>query len=119
MNEIYDRYQKPIFIVENGLGAIDEIEEDGTINDTYRINYLRDHLKAMIDAIVIDGVPCLGYTMWGILDIVSCGPLTMDKRYGVVYVDLDNGGKGTGKRIRKDSFYWYKKCIESNGEDLA
>ena len=66
-----------------------------------------------------DGVELLGYTMWGILDIVSCGPLTMDKRYGVVYVDLDNGGKGTGKRIRKDSFYWYKKCIESNGEDLA
>ena len=64
-------------------------------------------------------VELLGYTMWGILDIVSCGPLTMDKRYGVVYVDLDNGGKGTGKRIRKDSFYWYKKCIESNGEDLA
>lgn len=89
MNEIYDRYQKPIFIVENGLGAIDEIEEDGTINDTYRINYLRDHLKAMIDAMVIDGVPCLGYTMWGCIDLVSLSTGEMKKRYGHIYVDMD------------------------------
>ena len=94
------------------------VETDGTVHDPYRIDYLRGHIQQMKEA-VRDGVELLGYTMWGILDIVSCGPLTMDKRYGVVYVDLDNGGKGTGKRIRKDSFYWYKKCIESNGEDLA
>ena len=100
-------------------GAIDEIEEDGTINDTYRINYLRDHLKAMIDAIVIDGVPCLGYTMWGCIDLVSASTGEMKKRYGFIYVDKDNDGNGTLARSRKDSFYWYKKVIASNGTDLA
>ena len=118
LNQLYDRYGLPLFVAENGLGTSDVVETDGTVHDPYRIDYLRGHIQQMKEA-VRDGVELLGYTMWGILDIVSCGPLTMDKRYGVVYVDLDNGGKGTGKRIRKDSFYWYKKCIESNGEDLA
>ena len=118
LNQLYDRYGLPLFVAENGLGTSDVVEADGTVHAPYRIDYLRGHIQQMKEA-VRDGVELLGYTMWGILDIVSCGPLTMDKRYGVVYVDLDNGGKGTGKRIRKDSFYWYKKCIESNGEDLA
>ena len=118
MNEIYDRYQKPIFIVENGLGAIDEIEEDGTINDTYRINYLRDHLKAMIDAIVIDGVPCLGYTMWGCVDLVSLSTGEMKKRYGHIYVDMDDKGNGTCARRKKLSYDWMKEVIATNGESL-
>ena len=118
MNEIYDRYQKPIFIVENGLGAIDEIEEDGTINDTYRINYLRDHLKAMIDAIVIDGVPCLGYTMWGCIDLVSLSTGEMKKRYGHIYVDMDDKGNGTCARRKKLSYDWMKEVIATNGESL-
>ena len=118
MNEIYARYQKPIFIVENGLGAIDEIEEDGTINDTYRINYLRDHLKAMIDAIVIDGVPCLGYTMWGCIDLVSLSTGEMKKRYGHIYVDMDDKGNGTCARRKKLSYDWMKEVIATNGESL-
>lgn len=118
LNQLYDRYGLPLFVAENGLGTSDVVEADGTVHDPYRIDYLRGHIQQMKEA-VRDGVELIGYTMWGIIDIVSCGPLTMDKRYGVIYVDLDNGGKGTGKRIRKDSFYWYRKCIESNGEDLA
>lgn len=117
LNQVYDRYQLPIIIAENGLGAYDTLTESGEIHDPYRIDYLRKHIKEMKEA-VVDGVELLAYTMWGIIDIVSCGPLTMDKRYGTIYVDLDNGGKGSGKRYKKDSFYWYKKCIESNGEDL-
>lgn len=117
LNQIYDRYHLPVIIAENGLGAYDALTEDGKVHDEYRISYLREHLKQMKEAI-IDGVDLIAYTMWGIIDIVSCGPLTMDKRYGVIYVDLDNGGKGSGKRYRKDSFYWYQKTIKSNGEDL-
>ena len=113
---MYDRYQLPLFVAENGLGTSD-IVEDGKVHDPYRIDYFRGHVQQMKEA-VIDGVDLIGYTWWGIIDIVSCGPLTMDKRYGMIYVDLDNGGIGTGERIKKDSFYWYKKCIESNGEDL-
>lgn len=118
INEIYDRYQKPLFVVENGLGAYDSIEDDGNINDDYRINYLKDHIKNMKDAIEIDGVDILGYTTWGGIDLVSAGTGEMEKRYGFIYVDLDNSGKGTLKRKRKKSFYWYKKVIESNGEIL-
>ena len=118
LNTIYDRYEKPMFIVENGLGAIDEIEEDGTINDTYRINYLRDHLKAMIDAIVIDGVPCLGYTMWGCIDLVSLSTGEMKKRYGHIYVDMDDKGNGTCARRKKLSYDWMKEVIATNGESL-
>lgn len=117
LNQIYDRYHIPLFIAENGLGATDVVESDGTIHDPYRIAYLKDHIKTMKDAIG-DGVELFGYTPWGIIDLVSCGSIEMSKRYGVIYVDCDDYGNGTFKRSKKDSFYWYKKCIESNGEDL-
>ena len=115
---MYDRYHKPLFIAENGLGAVDKVEADGSIHDPYRIDYLRDHIRCMRDAIVEDGVDLFGYTMWGIIDLVSCGSIEMSKRYGVIYVDCDDWGKGTFERKKKDSFAWYKKCILSNGEDL-
>lgn len=118
LNHIYDRYEKPLFIVENGLGAKDVISENGEIDDDYRINYLREHIKAMRDAINLDGVELLGYTTWGPIDLVSAGSGEMEKRYGFIYVDRDNEGNGTLKRKRKKSFYWYKKVIGSNGEDL-
>lgn len=117
MNELYDRYQKPLFIVENGLGAKDQVV-NGEINDEYRIHYLKEHIKAMIDAVELDGVDLLGYTTWGPIDLVSAGTGEMEKRYGFIYVDLDNRGKGTNKRIKKRSFYWYKQVIQSNGENL-
>jgi len=117
LNQVYDRYHLPIFIAENGLGATDVVEEDGSIHDPYRIDYLRDHIKAMKDAIE-DGVNLFGYTPWGIIDLISSGSIEMTKRYGVIYVDCDDEGNGTFNRTKKDSFYWYKKCIESNGEDL-
>lgn len=116
LNRFWDRYQKPIFISENGLGAFDKLE-NGKIHDNYRIEYLKEHFRAIAEAID-DGVDCFGYTMWGIIDLVSCGPLTMDKRYGVIYVDRDNDGLGSDKRFLKDSFYWYKKFIETKGEIL-
>lgn len=117
LNQMYDRYGLPLFVAENGLGTGDVLEADGSVHDPYRIDYLRSHIEQMKEA-VIDGVELIGYTMWGIIDLVACGPLTMDKRYGVIYVDLDNGGRGTGKRYKKDSFAWYQRCIASNGEDL-
>ncbi|NMC13815.1 MAG: 6-phospho-beta-glucosidase [Chloroflexi bacterium] len=118
LNDIYDRYQKPLFIVENGLGAADVVEKDGSINDDYRIEYLRSHIKALKDAVEIDGVDLLGYTTWAPIDLVSAGTGEMSKRYGFVYVDRDDHGNGTLSRSRKKSFYWYKKVIETNGEDL-
>lgn len=118
LNTLYDRYQKPLFIVENGLGAIDEISEDGKIHDSYRITYLREHIRAMKLAVEEDGVELLGYTPWGCIDLVSASTGEMKKRYGFIYVDKDNKGHGTLTRSRKDSFYWYKKVIASNGEDL-
>ncbi len=117
LNEVYGRYEIPLFIVENGLGANDERGEDGKFHDDYRINYLRDHIKAMKEA-VDDGVDLMGYTMWGCTDLVSASTGEMKKRYGFVYVDRDNDGNGDFHRERKDSFWWYKKVIESNGEDL-
>lgn len=117
LNEIYGRYEIPLFVVENGLGAVDERSADGKFHDTYRINYLRDHIKAMKEA-VEDGVDLMGYTMWGCTDLVSASTGEMKKRYGFVYVDKDNDGNGDLHRERKDSFYWYKKVIASNGEDL-
>lgn len=117
LNEMYDRYQLPIFIAENGIGAYDNLEEDGSVHDPYRIDYLREHVKQMKEAIA-DGVELIGYTMWGIIDIVSCGTIEMSKRYGVIYVDRDEEGKGSNERYKKDSFYWYQKCIASCGEDL-
>ena len=118
MNEIYDRIQKPIFIVENGLGAIDKVEEDGSIQDDYRINYLRDHLKCMMEAILEDGVECIGYTMWGPIDLVSLSTGEMKKRYGFIYVDMDDKGNGTLERRRKKSFYWMQNVIATQGECL-
>ena len=118
LNTLYDRYQKPLFIVENGLGAVDTPDENGYVEDDYRIAYLKEHIKAMKDAVEIDGVDILGYTMWGCIDLVSAGTGEMKKRYGFIYVDRDNEGNGTLKRIPKKSFAWYKKVIESNGEDL-
>ena len=118
LNQIYDKYQKPMFIVENGLGAVDHIEEDGSINDSYRIDYLRSHIKTMIEAVNEDGVDLMGYTMWSPFDLVSAGSGEMKKRYGFIYIDRDDEGNGTLKRSKKASFYWYKKVIESNGQDL-
>ena len=116
-NSLYDRYQKPLFIVENGLGANDVVEADGSINDDYRIDYLREHIKAMKEA-VLDGVNLIGYTPWGCIDLVSASTGEMKKRYGFIYVDKDNEGNGTLERKKKKSFDWYKKVIGSNGEDL-
>lgn len=118
INDIYDRYQKPLFVVENGLGAKDSPDENGYVEDDYRIDYLRDHIKAMKDAVEIDGADILGYTTWGPIDLVSAGTGEMSKRYGFIYVDRDDYGNGTLKRSKKKSFDWYKKVIESNGEDL-
>ena len=118
LNYVYDRYEKPMMIVENGLGALDVLNEDGTVHDDYRIDYLRKHVKAMKDAIEIDHVNLIGYTTWGCIDLVSAGTGEMRKRYGFIYVDIDDDLKGSGKRYRKDSFYWYKKCIASDGDDL-
>lgn len=118
LNDIYDRYQKPMFIVENGLGAYDKVDKNGYVEDDYRIDYLREHIKNMKDAVEIDGVDLLGFTTWGPIDLVSAGTGEMTKRYGFIYVDRDDFGNGTLKRSRKKSFYWYKKVIESNGENL-
>lgn len=117
MNMMYDRYQKPLFLVENGLGAKDEFNPQGEINDDYRISYLREHIKAMGEAIQ-DGIPVIGYTTWGCIDLVSASTGEMSKRYGFVYVDRDDSGSGTLARTRKKSFYWYTKVISSNGADL-
>jgi 6-phospho-beta-glucosidase len=105
-------------IVENGFGAFDKIEEDGSIHDDYRINYFRPHIQAMKDAVDIDGVPLIGYTTWGPIDLVSAGTGEYRKRYGFIYVDRHDDGSGDFSRSKKDSFYWYKKVIESNGEEI-
>lgn len=117
-NTLYDRYQKPLFIVENGLGAVDKIEPDGTIHDSYRIAYLSAHLKALRDTVCEDGIPVLGYTAWGCIDLVSASSGEMKKRYGMIYVDKDDSGNGTLARLRKDSFYWYQNVIRTNGAEL-
>ncbi len=117
LNVLYDRYQKPLFIVENGLGAKDEPEADGSINDDYRIAYLNDHLVQVAEAID-DGVEVLGYTSWGPIDLVSASTAQMSKRYGFIYVDRDDQGRGTLERRRKKSFYWYADVIKSHGATL-
>ncbi len=119
LNTLYDRYGKPLFIVENGLGAADTLEADGTVHDPYRIEYMRAHIQAMLEAVNLDGIPLMGYTCWGCIDLVSASTGEMKKRYGMIYVDKNNDGTGTLARYRKDSYYWYKKVIETNGEDLA
>jgi len=119
MNNLYDRYQKPLFIVENGLGAVDTPDENGAINDDYRIDYMKKHLEQMIKAVELDGVDLLGYTSWGCIDLVSASTGEMKKRYGFIYVDRDNDGNGTNKRTKKKSFDWYKQVIATNGADLG
>lgn len=116
LSELYERYQKPIFIVENGLGAIDEVQADGSINDDYRINYLSEHIKAVATAINYDGVDVMGYTPWGCIDCVSFTTGEYKKRYGFIYVDKHDDGTGTMARSKKKSFYWYQQVIASNGQ---
>jgi 6-phospho-beta-glucosidase len=121
LNQFYDRYQKPLFIVENGLGAVDKLVEDEngnkTVNDDYRINYLNDHLVQVAEAIE-DGVEVMGYTTWGCIDLVSASTAELKKRYGFIYVDRNDDGTGTLERYKKKSFNWYKEVIESNGKSL-
>ncbi len=116
--DMYDRYRKPLFVVENGLGAHDTVEPDGSINDNYRIDYFRNHIRA-IAAAIEEGVEVMGYTPWGCIDLVSMSTCQMSKRYGFIYVDLDDEGRGTYERRRKKSFSWYKRVIETNGADLG
>lgn len=118
MNMLYDRYQKPLFIVENGLGAKDTLTENGEVIDDYRIDYLRAHIKSFMDAVELDGIELWGYTPWGCIDLVSAGTGEMSKRYGFIYVDRDDAGNGSLKRSKKKSFTWYKNVISSNGENL-
>lgn len=117
LNEFYDRYQKPIYITENGVGYYDELV-DGKVHDAYRVDYYRAHIEQMKEAIK-DGVDLRGYYAWGPIDIISCSSNEMSKRYGFIYVDQDDLGNGSKKRIKKDSFEWYQKVIQTNGEDLA
>ncbi len=117
LNEIYDRYQIPLMVVENGLGAYDKIEEDGSINDDYRIDYLRKHIEQMREA-AADGVDLMGYTPWGCIDLVSASTGEMAKRYGFIYVEKYDDGTGNLARRRKKSFEWYKQVIASNGTQL-
>lgn len=118
MNDIYDRYQKPLFIVENGLGAPDVPNAEGYVEDDYRIAYLRSHIQAMIDAVDEDGIDLMGYTCWGPIDLVSVATGQMKKRYGFIYVDLDDEGCGSRSRSKKKSFAWYQRVIASNGANL-
>lgn len=115
---LYERYNIPLFVVENGLGAVDKVEADGSIHDPYRIDYLKKHIQAMKTAVAYDGVELMGYAPWGIIDLISFGTGEMIKRYGMIYVDRDSEGNGSLDRSRKESFFWYKKVIESNGEVL-
>ena len=117
LNEIYDRYQIPLMVVENGLGAYDKKEEDGSVNDDYRIEYLKAHIEQMKEA-VEDGVDLMGYTPWGCIDLVSASTGEMAKRYGFIYVDKYDDGSGDLSRSKKKSFNWYKQVIASNGENL-
>ena len=120
LNQYWDRWQKPLFIVENGLGARDELVEvngELTVEDDYRIDYLRQHLRAVREAIE-DGVNVLGYTTWGCIDMISASTAQMSKRYGFIYVDRNDDGSGTLERYRKKSFHWYREVIASNGAEL-
>lgn len=118
LNQFYERYELPLFIVENGFGAIDVKEEDGSVHDQYRIDYLKSHIQEMEKAINEDGVELMGYTPWGCIDCVSFTTGEMKKRYGFIYVDRNNDGSGTLERSKKDSYYWYKQVTASNGEIL-
>lgn len=116
--DLYDRYGKPLFIVENGLGARDTVEPDGSIHDDYRIEYFRQHFISMHKAIAEDGVKLLGYTSWAPIDIISNSTNQMSKRYGFIHVDLDDYGNGTYNRSKKDSYDWYKEVIATNGASI-
>ena len=118
LNLLYERYQKPLFIVENGFGAIDEMDADGNINDEYRLAYLKAQIEEMKKALLLEGVVLMGYTPWGCIDCVSFTTGEMEKRYGFIYVDRNNDGTGTLERYRKKSFYWYKNVIRTNGNCL-
>lgn len=115
MNELYDRYQKPLFIVENGLGAFDRMEENGQIADDYRIDYLKQHINQMKEA-VKDGVELIGYLAWGCIDLISASTGEMSKRYGFIYVDRADDGSGSLKRYKKKSFDWYREVIRQDSE---
>ena len=115
--DLYDRYEKPLFIVENGLGYNDTIENDGSIQDDYRIQYFKEHILAIAEAIE-EGVEIIGYTPWGCIDLVSMSTCQMSKRYGFIYVDLDDDGNGSYKRYKKKSFEWYKEVIATNGNSI-
>ncbi|UGB00913.1 6-phospho-beta-glucosidase [Leclercia sp. G3L] len=117
LNVLWDRYQKPLFIVENGLGAKDKPDADGVVQDDYRISYLNDHLVQVREAIE-DGVEVMGYTSWGPIDLVSASKAELSKRYGFIYVDRDDSGAGTLARSRKKSFYWYQEVIATKGASL-
>lgn len=119
LNWFTDKYRLPLFIVENGFGAYDKVEDDGSIHDPYRSDYLRAHIEQMKIAVEEDGVDLIGYTPWGCIDLVSAGTGQMDKRYGFIYVDKNDVGEGTLDRSKKDSFEWYKRVIATNGEDLG
>ena len=118
LNCLYERYEKPLFIVENGLGAYDRLEKDKSCDDSYRIEYLRAHIEQMKKAVEYDGVELMGYTPWGCIDVVSFTTGELAKRYGFIYVDLNDDGTGSGERYRKKSFEWYRNVIKSNGENL-
>lgn len=119
LNYTYRKYGLPIMITENGLGAVDKVDGNGQINDNYRIDYLKKHISAIEKAIEEDNVDCFGYLTWAPIDLISATTGQMSKRYGFIYVDQDDGGKGTKKRIRKESFNWYKRVIASNGNNLS
>ncbi|MEG2505960.1 MAG: family 1 glycosylhydrolase, partial [Carnobacterium sp.] len=116
LSQYWDRYQKPLIIAENGIGMYDKLE-NGKVHDSYRIDYLKEHIKQLKECIK-DGINIFGYCAWGPIDIVSCSSQEMEKRYGFVYVDIDNMGEGSKKRYRKDSFKWYQKVIKTNGKEL-
>ena len=118
LNELYDRYQKPLFVVENGLGAKDTLSAKNKVNDIYRINYLRDHIQALKAAVTEDGVEVLGYTSWGCIDLISASSGEISKRYSLIYVNLAEDGSGDYQRFAKDSAKWYAKVINSNGQNL-
>lgn len=119
LNTLYDRYQLPLMVVENGLGAVDELTKERRVHDDYRSNYLREHIREMKKAIDIDGVDLRAYTVWGPIDLVAASTGEMRKRYGFVYVDVDDEGHGTYDRIKKDSFHWYQHVTQTNAEDVS
>ena len=115
---LYERYEIPLFIVENGFGAIDVLEKDGVCHDPYRVEYLKAHIEQMKKAVDVDGVELMGYTPWGCIDLVSFTTGELKKRYGFIYVDKNDDGTGDGKRYKKDSFFWYQNVIKTNGGEL-